>query len=97
MTNSRLKDYFDLSVLLERKTLDAALLAKAIKATFECRRMTVPAERPVALTDEFANDASWQALWQAFVKKNELAPEPLIAVVERLRAALEPVLIRVAG
>ncbi len=46
MTNSRVKDYFDLSVLLERETLDADLLAKAIRATFERRGMAVPAELP---------------------------------------------------
>ncbi len=96
MTNSRVKDYFDLSVLLERETLDADLLAQAIKATFEHRGMTVPAELPVGLTDEFAHDASRQALWQAFVKKNELAPGPLAAIVDRLRAALEPALNRAA-
>ncbi|MBN8461429.1 MAG: nucleotidyl transferase AbiEii/AbiGii toxin family protein [Dechloromonas sp.] len=96
MTNSRVKDYSDLSVLLERETLDADLLAQAIKATFERRGMTVPAELPVGLTDEFAHDASRQALWQAFVKKNELAPEPLAAIVDRLRAALEPALNRAA-
>lgn len=41
MTNSRLKDYFDLSVLLERETLDTDLLPQAIKATFERRGMAV--------------------------------------------------------
>ncbi|ODU57464.1 MAG: hypothetical protein ABT02_17385 [Comamonadaceae bacterium SCN 68-20] len=92
MTNSRVKDYFDLSVLLERETLDANLLARAVKATFERRGMAIPSELPVGLTDEFAHNASRQALWQAFVKKNELAPEPLIAIVDRLRAALEPAL-----
>lgn len=96
MTNSRVKDYFDLSVLLERETLDADLLAQAIKATFERRGMDVPTTLPVGLTDEFAHDASRQALWQAFVKKNELAPEPLAAIVGRLRLALEPVLSRAA-
>jgi hypothetical protein len=34
MTNSRLKDYLDLSVLLEREVLDPATLAAAIAATF---------------------------------------------------------------
>lgn len=96
MTNSRVKDYFDLSVLLERETLDADLLAQAIKATFERRGMVVPFELPVGLTDEFAHDASRLALWQAFVKKNELAPEPLAAIVDRLRVALEPALNRAA-
>ncbi len=96
MTNSRLKDYLDLSVLLERETLDAKLLAEAIKATFERRSMSVPVALPVGLTDEFAHDTSRQALWQAFLKKNELAPEPLAAIVERLQAALEPALTRAA-
>jgi len=94
MTNSRVKDYFDLSVLLERETLDVDLLAQAIKATFERRNMAVPATVPVGLTDEFAHDASRQALWQAFIKKNGLAPEPLAAIVDRLRAALESALNR---
>ena len=96
MTNSRVKDYFDLSVLLECEILDADLLAQAIKATFERRGMTVPAELPVGLTDEFAHDASRQVLWQSFVKKNELDPEPLAAIVGRLRLALEPALNRAA-
>lgn len=93
MTNSRVKDYFDLSVIVERETLDADLLTRAIKATFERRGMPVPAELPVGLTDEFAHDASRQSLWQAFAKKNALAPGPLTDVVERLRAALEPALV----
>lgn len=94
MTNSRVKDYFDLSVLLERETLDADLLVQAIKATFARRGMAVPTGLPAGLSDEFAHDPSRQALWQAFVRKNELAPESLAAVVGRLRAALEPVLNR---
>ena len=97
MTNSRVKDYFDLSVLLERETFDADLLAQAIKATFERRGMAVPKELPVGLTDEFAHDASRQALWQAFVKKNELAPEPLAAIVDRLRTAFGSALSRARG
>lgn len=96
MTNSRVKDYFDLSVLLERETLDGDLLAQAIKATFERRGMAVPTELPVGLTDEFAHDASRQTLWHSFVKKNELDPEPLAAIVGRLRLALEPALNRAA-
>lgn len=96
MTNSRLKDYFDLSVLLERETLDTDLLAQAIKATFERRGMPVPDAEPIGLTDEFAHDSSRQSLWLAFLKKNELPPEPLPAIVDRLRWALAPALNRAA-
>jgi predicted nucleotidyltransferase component of viral defense system len=96
MANSRLKDYFDLSVLLERETLDTNLLAQAIKATFERRGMSVPEAMPIGLTDEFSHDSSRQSLWLAFLKKNELSPEPLPAIVDRLRSALAPVLNRAA-
>ena len=92
MTNSRLKDYFDLSVLLERETLDAGVLAQAIQATFERRGTSVPHAAPVGLTDEFAHDASRQLLWLAFLKKNALPPAPLPAIVDRLRTALAPAL-----
>jgi hypothetical protein len=80
----------------ERETLDTDLLAQAIKATFERRGMAVPETLPVGLTDDFAHDSSRQALWLAFLKKNELAHEPLTAIVHRLRAALEPALNRAA-
>lgn len=97
MTNSRMKDYFDLAVLVDREALDTDVLASALKATFERRSMAVPAELPIGLTEEFAYDPSRQAMWQAFIRKNELALEPLPAVVERLRAALAGALNRAAA
>lgn len=92
MTNSRLKDYLDLSVLLNREALDLNTLATAIAATFIRRGMAVPTELPIGLTDEFANDASRQILWLAFLKKNELAASPLADVVNALRVKLQPAL-----
>jgi hypothetical protein len=83
-------------VLLERETLNTDLLAQAIRATFERRGMTVPEALPVGLTDEFAHDASRQAMWLTFLKKNQLPPEPLLAIVGRLRVALASALNSVA-
>lgn len=97
MANSRMKDYLDLSVLLERETLDAATLAQAIAATFLRRGMKLPDALPIGLSDEFAHDASRQSLWQAFLRKNGLDPEPLPAVVDRLRATLVPALNQAAS
>jgi len=88
MSNTRLKDYFDIALLLERENLDTVLLAQAIKATFDRRNMALPAAPPIGLTDEFAHDASRQLLWQAFLKKNELPQEDLLGIVNRLRASL---------
>lgn len=54
--------------------------------------VTVPDGPPAGLTDEFAHDASRQSLWLAFLRKNELPPEPLPRIVDRLRRALLPAL-----
>lgn len=96
MANSRVKDYFDLWVLLDRESLNPNTLAQAIAATFVRRGMAVPADLPIGLTDEFANDPTRQMLWTAFLKKNESAATPLSEVVSRLRVSLAPVLCRAA-
>ena len=97
MTNSRLKDYLDLSVLLEREVLDPATLAAAIAATFTRRGTTLPTVLPIGLSDEFANDQSRQALWVAFLKKNALPAVPLTSVVTTLRATLQSALTQAAS
>ena len=61
-----MKDYLDVWILLGRDVLDASVLATAIAATFKRRSSAVPAALPIGLSDEFANDASRQALWAAF-------------------------------
>lgn len=92
MTNSRLKDYLDISLLLNHEALDVDILAATIDATFMRRGMTVPAQFLIGLTDEFANDGSRQRLWMTFLRKNELALTSLASVVKTLRDKLEPAL-----
>lgn len=70
---------------MEWEALDSELLVKAIRATFERRGMAVPVALPIGLSDEFAHDRTRQSLWLAFIRKNELAPEPLPNVVARIR------------
>jgi predicted nucleotidyltransferase component of viral defense system len=92
MSNSRLKDYLDLWVILSRETLDHDILAQAIAATFTRREMALPTQLPIGLTDEFANDPSRQNIWLAFLKKNQLSVTPLTNVVALIRTTLQPVL-----
>jgi hypothetical protein len=89
MGNSRLKDYFDIYVLLENENLNQATLIQAILQTFSCRKTAIPKQLPIGLTDEFANNPSRQAIWHAFLKKNDLKIISLIKVIEILRDHLK--------
>lgn len=91
MVNSRMKDYFDLWVLLGDTSLDAAQLRQAVQATFERRQTPLPSVQPAGLSVAFATDAHKQTQWKAFLRKNSLPPLALPDVVERLEAALRPV------
>ena len=91
MVNSRLKDYLDLVVIMEREALDEPTLALAIAATFQRRGTALPNAPPVGLSDEFALDPTRIALWQSLLKKNDIVHRPLVDVVTVLRVALWPV------
>lgn len=84
MTNSRMKDFFDLWVLLRDEAIDDAELQRAIEATFARRQTAVPSTLPIGLTDAFASDATKQVQWRAFLKKNGLDAIDLAEVVRYL-------------
>jgi hypothetical protein len=92
MVNSRLKDYFDLQVLLMREELDEQVLAEAVRRTFAVRSTPMPQQVPLGLSNEFGEDPDKQAQWRAFLQRNELAEVPLPAVVSQIREGLVPVL-----
>lgn len=97
MGNTRMKDYYDLWVLLERETLDETLLAKAIHATFTRRQTLIPTGAPTGLSETFATDPSKQTQWRSFLQKNDLPQLPLASAVTLLHGKLSrPLLIAVS-
>lgn len=96
MVNSRVKDYFDIFVLLENEDLNQRILAQAIAKTFSYRKTIIPEHAPIGLTEEFANDSSRQKIWNAFLKKNELEMLTLSKVVQSLRNYLKEPLMEAA-
>jgi hypothetical protein len=48
--------FFDIHRLAETRTFDGETMRLAVAATFARRRIEIPAERPLALTSEFAGD-----------------------------------------
>ena len=85
MSNSRMKDYFDLWVLTRQPDASIETLAEAVQATFERRKTPLPGSIPLGLSDEFAVDKTKLAQWSAFVKRNKLDAPSLTEVVAMLR------------
>lgn len=95
--NSRMKDYFDLWVLSRQSDFDGAVLAQAIRATFERRGTGIPTSQPFGLTDEFAQHKQKNMQWAGFQRKNALEPMTLAMVIEALRDFLSPPLAMLAA
>jgi hypothetical protein len=91
IANSRMKDFFDIWTLARTHEFTSGPVAKAIAGTFARRQTAVPNERPLALTDEFLQDATKLIQWTAFGKRLGLQDLPPLAVVGDLIATfMEP-------
>ena len=88
MANSRMKDYFDLWVLLTRCQLDREILRRAVTATLARRKTTLPNRLPLGLSDEFAMEAQKNSQWNAFIKRNRLEAKTLAETIESIRQSL---------
>jgi hypothetical protein len=88
--NTRLKDYFDLWLLMRFEHVDRTILPAAIRATFARRKTGLPVTLPAGIAPEFAVEK--QVMWQAFLTRSGLIAPPLAAVLDDLRAQCWPLL-----
>ena len=93
MTNSRMKDFYDLWVMSSTFAFEGEVLAAAIGATFSRRQTALPEEVPLAMTAAFAQDRQKVVQWSSFVRraKPSVPPPALPAVMDTLKAFLLPV------
>ena len=87
--NSRMKDYYDVWMLMSTFALDPDRLRKAVVATFARRNTAVPALIPDGLSDAFAADPAKQRQWVAFASNLAGKLPELPVVVADLRGQLE--------
>lgn len=96
MMNSRLKDFYDVHVILRHMDIDDKELADAIEATFKRRNTPLPNKIPAAFTDEFVNDGNKETQWRAFRKRSLLADYDfaLSQVTHDLRLRIWPIVLQ---
>ncbi|MFC3146449.1 nucleotidyl transferase AbiEii/AbiGii toxin family protein [Piscinibacterium candidicorallinum] len=90
LANSRMKDFFDLAYIAAHDDLDGALLAKAIRATFERRKTALPDAPPLAITSAFAKNEDKIKQWRAFMGRSGLGAMELSDAVATLYDLLWP-------
>ncbi len=86
LLTSRMKDFYDLFIILRTFTLEFTDIATAIKQTFNRRKTDIPAKMPVVFTEKVYKDPVKQKQWKAFVGKlsNEYSALELSEVVARV-------------
>lgn len=92
LTNSRMKDFYDLWILSRRFEYGGRTLVSAIKATFDRRQTALLIDAPIALTNAFGSNADKVTQWNAFLRRNGLNVDELRLdqIVEQLAEFLEP-------
>jgi predicted nucleotidyltransferase component of viral defense system len=94
ITTSRMKDLYDLDLIRRTFVFDDTLV-DAVRATFSRRKTPLPSELPIGLSDAFADDATKQVQWRAFLRKAAPTETPELShVITMLRTWLWPVLTR---
>ena len=91
MTNTRMKDFYDIWVLSRRETFEGPKIRNSFRATFEKRSTALPEQPPEPLTKEFGEAGRKQEQWASFLKKTRLsASQSLSAILAALRKFLLP-------
>ena len=87
--NSRMKDFFDVSMLAITNDFDGDVLQQAIQSTFNRRDTQMPAV-PAIFTESFSQDPDKQRQWSAFVQRTKITQEGFSEILSIIRGFLEP-------
>ena len=98
LLNSRLKDYYDLTLLSRLYSFNGAVLVEAVRATFRHRETPIETE-PVGLTKTYYADSARSLQWRAFIRRSRFSEHTndLEQLVVEVRRFAIPVLIAASG
>jgi len=91
ITNSRLRDFYDIWLLSRSQSFAGDKIAAAIGATFAHRRTALPSDTPPGLTEEFSASAEARTRWNSFLTgKGVDAPADLVYVCDVIASFITP-------
>jgi tRNA(Arg) A34 adenosine deaminase TadA/predicted nucleotidyltransferase component of viral defense system len=92
LANSRMKDFYDVWLLLREREFETARLVRAMVATFKRRETSFPPAMPMALTSAFFDDPSKQRQWQGFAQGSAAKGMTLAQIVAEMAQRLDATL-----
>ncbi len=93
LLNSRMKDFYDIRLMMHQFDFDGSKLTEALKRTFAHRKTTFPEDKNLFAEEIYEIKSDRQTLWKAFLKKGDIthAPQELSAVAKEIeRFLLKP-------
>jgi predicted nucleotidyltransferase component of viral defense system len=90
VVNSRMKDFYDIYMLLSTHNFDGRVLQENVFETLS-RRGTIIERNHSLFTDAFAQDQSRGFGWESFLNRTKLDGIPFEKVMEHICAFLKPV------
>lgn len=86
LLNSRMKDFYDIWLMMRRFNFNGSDLAGAIKRTFKNRETDLPKDSPLFAEEIYDEKSDRQTLWKAFLIKNDIkqVPEKLAATAKAI-------------
>jgi hypothetical protein len=94
LLNSRMKDFYDIWLLMGQFEFKGADLVEAIRKTFKHRKTDIPKNKPLFADEIYDKRSDRQTLWSAFLRKEDIryAPDMLSVTAKEIEDFLvEPV------
>ncbi len=90
LLNSRMKDFYDIWLMMRQFDFSGSNLAEALKRTFEHRKTSLPQHKPLFAEEIYDEKSDRQTLWKAFLRKGDLknTPEKLVTVAKEIEKFL---------
>lgn len=85
LTNSRLKDYFDIWILAQQFDFDRHSLITALRNTFERRSTPIPDVIPVGLTERYAEHIPFARAWERLAKGTPAEGQSLVDIINDIQ------------
>ena len=90
LLNSRMKDFYDIWLMVRQFDFNESTIAEALKRTFKHRKTDLPRAQPLFAEEIYDEQSDRQMLWKAFLRKGDIkhAPEKLTTTAKEIEEFL---------